>query len=90
MSVKVVVSKEKLDDIANAISAKTGNGVKISLDDMPEIVMNMSGEVKIKMQEKTVKSSEKRQVITPDEGYDGIDKIIVDPINYEYAKGKWF
>ena len=79
---KVSVTKEKLDDLANVISDKSGETVPMTIDEMIEAVDRMS--TGGTYQTKTVIPTTAQQNVTPDTGYDALSQVTVSPIPSEY------
>lgn len=61
----------------------------LTIDELIESINNLpeagGGEVEITLQEKTITPTTSSQTITPDENYDGLSKVIVNPIGEEYV-----
>ena len=76
---KVVISKEKLDRLAVTIAEKSGASVPLTLNQMVDEVNNISGGGTLQTKTKTYTPTESAQSedVTPDEGYDGLDKVSV-------------
>ena len=79
---KVIVTKEKLDTLANTIAYKSGVPVTMTIDEMNAAVKSIKTE--FHLEEKTVTPSEKKQVVKPSENYDGLSSVTVAPISDEY------
>ncbi len=60
---KVVVTKSKLDGLAEVVAAKSGEGLPLTVDGMTEAVKSIN----TLYQEKTVTPTEETQVVVPDE-----------------------
>lgn len=80
----VIVDKDKLDVLANAISAKSGEALTLTLDEMVDAVDGIStgggGTPTLETVTKTYTASEQGAVtdtITPSNGYDGIGEVDV-------------
>lgn len=73
---KVSVTKEKLDLLANAISAKSKDPLTLTLDEMVEAVDKIPV-LQSKSANFTPTSSSQSAIITPDNGYDGLDSVSV-------------
>lgn len=67
----VMIDKQKIDLLANAISVKSGEPVTMTLDEMVEAVDGIEPD----LQNKTVVLSSAKQVIEPDSGYDGLSSV---------------
>lgn len=67
----VMINKQKIDLLANAISVKSGEPVTMTLDEMVEAVDSIEPD----LQDKTVVLSSAKQVIEPDSGYDGLSSV---------------
>lgn len=65
---KVLVTKSKLDDLANVIGSKSGKGIPLTIDEMVDAVLSIETPL---TQEKTVSPSLTQQIVTPDSGYNG-------------------
>ena len=76
---KVVISKEKLDRLAVTIAEKSGASVPLTLGEMADEVNNISGGGTLQTKTKTYTPTEfaQNEDVTPDEGYDGLDKVSV-------------
>lgn len=65
---KVLVTKSKLDDLANVIGSKSGKGIPLTIDEMVDAVLSIETPL---TKEKTVSPSLTQQIVTPDSGYNG-------------------
>lgn len=76
---KVVISKEKLDRLAVTIAEKSGASVPLTLGEMADEANNISGGGTLQTKTKTYTPTEyaQNEDVTPDEGYDGLDKVSV-------------
>lgn len=83
---KVLITKDKLDNLAEAISEKSEVATPLTIDQMTAAVQSITvGDAEINNQEKTVIPTEERQYITADSGYTGLDRVTVEPINSDYV-----
>lgn len=76
---KVSVTKDKLDILANAIANKSGEPLKLTLDEMVEAVDGIEiggGEPNLQAKTYTV-DSVGTETITADSGYDGLSSVAV-------------
>ena len=76
----VIVDKEKIDILANAISDKSGEAVTMTLDEMVEAVDSIKTETVL--QSKSVNivptTSAQTNTITADTGYDGLEEVNIN------------
>ena len=83
----VIVDKNKIDLLANAISAKSGEPLTLTLDEMVEAVDGIEtggGEPNLQAKTLTV-SSAGTETVTADAGYDGLSEVEVSvPQAYPY------
>lgn len=85
MKLNVLVEKQKLDILANAISAKSGEPVTMTLDEMVEAVDEIeTGGGMPALQSKTATPTESAQTIIADSGYDGLSQVTVGAIPPQY------
>lgn len=80
------VSSAGLIATAEAIRAKTGGTGKIAWSNekgFAEAVEGISGGTEPNLQEKTVIPTDEQQIVTPDEGYDGISSVTVEAVGSE-------
>lgn len=78
----VIIDKQKIDILANAISVKSGEPVTMTLDEMVTAVDGIEtggGEPTLETVTKTYTPSTSQQTdtITPSQGYDGIEEVDV-------------
>ena len=74
----VVVDREKIDLLANAISAKSGEPLTLTLDEMVEAVDGIETNPAPTLQSKTYTvDSAGTETITADNGYDGLSSVSV-------------
>ena len=59
----------------------------LTIDELIESINNLpeAGSGEVSLQEKTITPTTSSQTITPDENYDGLSKVIVNPIGEEYV-----
>ena len=82
---KVLVTKDKLDNLAEAISEKSAVATPLTIDQMIAAVQSIAvGDNEINNQEKTVISTAEKQHITTDNGYTGLETAIANVIPAEY------
>lgn len=83
----VIVDKNKIDLLANAISDKSGEPVTMTLDEMVEAVDSIAtgGGITPTLQTKSVTPTESTQTITADVGYDGLVEVDVGAISSTYV-----
>ena len=75
---KVSITKQKLDDLANAVGSKSGIGVPLTIDQMTNAVLDIKTDPRT--QDKTVNPSMQKQVVTADSGYDALGSVTVTPV----------
>lgn len=80
---KVSVTKEKLDALANAVSMKSGESIPLTIDEMATAVEGI--QTGGTLQSKTATPTESSQTITPDQGYDGLSSVEVGAISSTYV-----
>ena len=85
MSNKVSITKSKLDNLAVAVSAKSGEAIPLTIDEMTEAVRSINTSGTVTLQEKSVTPTETAQNVEPDEGYDGLSKVAVGAISSSYV-----
>lgn len=78
---KVSVTKEKLDTLAEAVGAKSGENIPLTIDQMTSAVLGIE---LVNNQDKTTNPTESRQYITPDSGYTGLSQVVIEPISSTY------
>jgi len=74
---KVVVNKQKIDILANAISAKSGEPLTMTLDEMVSAVDGIEQTLQTKRATYTPTESQQTETITADSGYDGLSAVNV-------------
>lgn len=79
---KVVITKAKLDELAQEIAAKSEHPVAMTIDEMSQAVASISPKLE---DEKTVTPSKKPQTIAPDIYHDGLSSVTVNPIPEQYV-----
>ena len=89
----VLVDKNKIDLLANAISAKSGESLTLTLDEMVEAVDGIEaggGSAEPNLQSKTYTvDSAGTDTITADSGYDGLSSVQVSvPSASPYINGR--
>ena len=81
---KVLITKSKLDNLANAISAKSNSATSLSLEQMVTAVQSISTGSTINNQNKTVTPTKSQQSISADSGYTGLGTITINAIPSQY------
>ena len=82
---KVVITKSKLDTLADAISSKANVFTPLTIDQMVTAVSNISPTSAAPiLQSKTVTPSAGSIIVTSDSGYDGLSQVTVNPIPSNY------
>ena len=78
---KVSVTKEKLDTLAEAVGAKSGQSIPLTIDEMTSAVLSIAPN----LQNKSVVPSHLTQTIVADYNYDGLGTVTVSQIPSEYV-----
>ncbi len=79
---KVLVTKEKLDALANAVSSKSGESIPLTIDEMADAVLGIqTGGGTPTLQDKSVSytptETAQSETVTADSGYDGLSSVAV-------------
>lgn len=78
----VIVEKEQLSSIANAVRNSTGSNDKFNASELSNIVVETLGaDREILLQNKTVTPSTSTQTVVPDNGYDGLSEVTVNAMS---------
>ena len=80
MANKQIVTTSKLDALADSIASKTGAAAPLTIDQMKSAVDNFS----FTTQSKIVTPTQSTQSIIPDNGFDGLSNVTVNPIPSAY------
>ena len=75
---KVLISDQYLTNIANAIRNKNGSQNTYTPAQMASAITAISGESAPVLQNKTITPSANQQIITADNGYDGLESITIN------------
>ena len=77
---KVLVTKSKLDSLAESVSTKSGESLPLTLDEMKDAVDHISGgspTLETVTKSYTPTESQQTETIEPSTGYDGIEEVNV-------------
>ena len=77
---KVLVTKSKLDNLAEIISSKTEEPIPLTIDEMGAAVLDLT---LVNNQNKTVTPTMEDQVIAPDANYTGLGEVTVKAMSIE-------
>lgn len=75
----VAVTKAKLDALAEAIGIKAERRVPLTLDEMKFFVEGLPAF----LQKKTVEPKKAKVLVVPDEGYDALSEVVVEPMKLQ-------
>lgn len=76
----VTINDEHLTDIADAIRRKNGTENTYTPDKMADAIKDIQGGSELVLQEVMVFPKTEEMIITPSSDYDGISKVIVNPV----------
>lgn len=79
---KVVITKSKLDSLAQEIAAKSEHPVTMTIDEMSQAVASISPKLE---DNKTVTPTKQSQTVIPDIYHDGLSSVTVNPIPDQYV-----
>lgn len=85
MATKEIVSKSKLDALANSILSKTGGSSALTIDQMKTAVDNLVVSSDVTLQNKSVTPTQSSQSVTADSGYTGLGTVTVGAISSTYV-----
>ena len=83
---KVTTDEANYQSIASAIRLKNGTDNKYKPADMAGAIKALSVSGTFSLQTKTATPTKSSQNITYDTGYDGLEKVTINPISYEYIQ----
>lgn len=71
----IIIDKNKIDLLANAISVKSGEPLTLTLDEMVTAVDGIEPALQTKTKIYTPTESQQMESVTADSGYDGLDEV---------------
>ena len=80
MAEKVLVTKSKLDNLAEIISSKTEEPIPLTIDEMGTAVLGIP---LVNNQDKTVSPTTEQQTVSADTGYTGLENVTVEAMSIE-------
>lgn len=78
---KVIITKSKLDTLAEKIATKAEISTPLTIDQMCDAVDSIETGTALVLQSKTVSPSSSTQNITPDSGYNGLSRVTINPVS---------
>ena len=81
---QVLITKSKLDSLAQSVASKTGVSLPLTIDQMVTEIADFQGTADPILQNKTVSPSTVQQSITADSNYDGLGTVTVNAIPSNY------
>ena len=81
---QVLITKSKLDSLAQSVANKTGVSLPLTIDQMVTEIADFQGTADPILQNKTVSPSTVQQSITADSNYDGLGTVTVNAIPSNY------
>lgn len=76
---QVLVTKSKIDDIANITSVKSGRSTPMTLTQIVDAISSITGGT-VNLQVKSASPSDSSQIITADQGYDGLSRVNISAV----------
>ncbi len=80
---QVLITKSKLDSLAQSVASKTGVSLPLTIDQMVTEIADFQGTADPVLQNKTVSPSNVQQSITADSNYDGLGTVTVNAVSLQ-------